>query len=142
MIINDDSSIVSKWSFKLIDDHKVVIYDRHRFIIQATGAATLSTTAIGIMAYSIMTLSITIEIYDTRPWANFSQQDKTWAKFLNFRNGRMFAVYFICYTVKLPSLKLGNCDIRNFTFRHCHWPKWPKLTKHKINWKHTKKFWT
>ncbi len=40
MIINDDSSIVSKWSFKLIDDPSVVIYDHHRFIIQATGFST------------------------------------------------------------------------------------------------------
>jgi hypothetical protein len=37
MIVNDDSSVVSKWSFKLIDDSEVVIYDRHRFMIQATG---------------------------------------------------------------------------------------------------------
>ncbi len=36
MIVNDDSSVVSKWSFKLIADPRVVIYDRHRFIIQAT----------------------------------------------------------------------------------------------------------
>jgi hypothetical protein len=35
-IINDDSSIVSKWSFKLIDDAGVVIYDHNRFIMQAT----------------------------------------------------------------------------------------------------------
>jgi hypothetical protein len=36
MIVNDDSSVISKWSFKLIDDPGVIIYDRHRFIIQAT----------------------------------------------------------------------------------------------------------
>ncbi len=36
-IVNDNSSVVSKWSFKLIDDPRVVIYDRHSFIIQATG---------------------------------------------------------------------------------------------------------
>ncbi len=35
-IVNDDSSVVSKWSFKLIDDPRVVIYSCHRFIIQAT----------------------------------------------------------------------------------------------------------
>jgi hypothetical protein len=35
-IVNDDSSIVSKWSIKLIDDPSVIIYDRHRFLIQAT----------------------------------------------------------------------------------------------------------
>jgi hypothetical protein len=34
-IINDDSSIVTKWSFKLSDDLRVIIYDRHMFIIQA-----------------------------------------------------------------------------------------------------------
>ena len=37
MIVNDNSSVVSKWSFKLIDGPRVVIYDRHRFIIQAAG---------------------------------------------------------------------------------------------------------
>ncbi len=35
-IVNDDSSIISKWSFKLSDDPRVVIYDCHTFIIQAT----------------------------------------------------------------------------------------------------------
>ncbi len=34
-IINDDSSI-SKLSFKLIDDARVVIYDCNKFILQAT----------------------------------------------------------------------------------------------------------
>jgi len=34
-IVNDDSSIINKWRFKLIDDAKVVIYDRNRFIKQA-----------------------------------------------------------------------------------------------------------
>ncbi len=36
-IINDNSSIISKWSFKLIDDPRVIIYDCHRFILQAAG---------------------------------------------------------------------------------------------------------
>ncbi len=36
MIVNDVSSVVSKWSIKLIDDPSIVIYDRNRFIIQAT----------------------------------------------------------------------------------------------------------
>jgi hypothetical protein len=35
-IVNDDCSIVSKFSFKLNDDPIVIIYDHHRFIIQAT----------------------------------------------------------------------------------------------------------
>jgi hypothetical protein len=37
MIVNDDSSIISKWSFKLIDNARVIIYDPIRFVIQATG---------------------------------------------------------------------------------------------------------
>jgi hypothetical protein len=36
-IVNDDSSIVIKYSFKLIDANRGVIYDRHIFIVQATG---------------------------------------------------------------------------------------------------------
>jgi hypothetical protein len=35
MIIYDDSSVISKQSSKLIDDARVVIYDRNMFIIQA-----------------------------------------------------------------------------------------------------------
>ncbi len=35
-IVKDDSSVISKGSFTLIDDPRVVIYDCHRFIIQAT----------------------------------------------------------------------------------------------------------
>jgi len=37
MIVNADSSVVNKWSIKLIDNPSVVTYNRHRFIIQATG---------------------------------------------------------------------------------------------------------
>ncbi len=36
--VNDDSSVVSMFSFKLTGDPRVVIYDCHRFIIQSTGA--------------------------------------------------------------------------------------------------------
>jgi hypothetical protein len=36
MIVNDTSSGVIKWSFKLIDAARGVIYDRHVFILQAT----------------------------------------------------------------------------------------------------------
>jgi hypothetical protein len=34
-IVNDNSSIVSKWSSKLIDDARVTIYDRHMLMVQA-----------------------------------------------------------------------------------------------------------
>ncbi len=39
-IVNDDSSVVNKQSFKLIDDARVVIYDRNRFIIWVTSYIT------------------------------------------------------------------------------------------------------
>ncbi len=35
-IVNDDPSIVIKWSSKLIDVARGVIYDHHMFIVQAT----------------------------------------------------------------------------------------------------------
>jgi hypothetical protein len=41
-IVNDDSSIVSGQSFKLIDDAGGVIYYCHLFIIRATGLGDIS----------------------------------------------------------------------------------------------------
>ncbi len=38
-IVNDDSSVVIKWSSKLIDAARGIIYDRHMFTVQATGAS-------------------------------------------------------------------------------------------------------
>ncbi len=35
-IVNDDSSIVNKLETSLIDDARVIIYDRHMSIVQAT----------------------------------------------------------------------------------------------------------
>jgi hypothetical protein len=37
MIINDDSRVVNKLQTSLTDDARVVIYDCHMFIVQATG---------------------------------------------------------------------------------------------------------
>jgi hypothetical protein len=34
-IVNDDARVISKLEASLTDDARVVIYDRHRFIIQA-----------------------------------------------------------------------------------------------------------
>ncbi len=39
MIINDDSSVVNKLETSLIDDARVIIYDHHMFIVQATGSS-------------------------------------------------------------------------------------------------------
>ncbi len=35
MIVNDDSTVVNKLETSLTDDARVVIYDRHMFIVQA-----------------------------------------------------------------------------------------------------------
>ncbi len=52
-IVNDDSSvIISKWSFKLIDNPRVVIYDRNRFIIQATGAGVNVIKPLAVVSYA------------------------------------------------------------------------------------------
>ncbi len=37
--INDDSRVVNKLEASLTDDARVIIYDRHMFIVQATGWA-------------------------------------------------------------------------------------------------------
>jgi hypothetical protein len=36
-VINDDSRVVTKLETSLTDDARVVIYDHHMFIVQATG---------------------------------------------------------------------------------------------------------
>ncbi len=37
MILNDDSGVINKLEASLTDDARVVIYDRHMFIVQAHG---------------------------------------------------------------------------------------------------------
>ncbi len=37
MIVNDNPRVVNKLETSLTDDARVVIYDRHMFIVQATG---------------------------------------------------------------------------------------------------------
>ncbi len=37
-IINDDSRVINKLETSLTDDARVVIYDCHMFIVQATGS--------------------------------------------------------------------------------------------------------
>jgi hypothetical protein len=36
-IVNDDSRVINMLEASLTDDARVVIYDRHMFIVQATG---------------------------------------------------------------------------------------------------------
>ena len=35
-IVNDDSRVINKFEASLTDDARVIIYDRHMFIVQAT----------------------------------------------------------------------------------------------------------
>jgi hypothetical protein len=42
MIVNDGSSVVIKWSFKPIDAARGIIFDRHMFIVQATGLESVN----------------------------------------------------------------------------------------------------
>jgi hypothetical protein len=44
-IINDDSSIINELETSVIDDARVVIYNRHVFIVQATGGTVCFTLA-------------------------------------------------------------------------------------------------
>ncbi len=37
MMVNDDSRVINKLEASLTDDARVVIYDRHMFIVEATG---------------------------------------------------------------------------------------------------------
>jgi hypothetical protein len=39
-IVNDDPSVINKLETSLIDDGRVVIYDHHMFIVQATGISS------------------------------------------------------------------------------------------------------
>jgi hypothetical protein len=42
MIINDDSRVVNQLEASLTDDDRVIIYDHHKFIVQATGQTGLT----------------------------------------------------------------------------------------------------
>ncbi len=42
MIVNDDSSVINKLETSLTDDARVIIYDRHLLIVEATDATIWS----------------------------------------------------------------------------------------------------
>ncbi len=44
MIVNDNSRVVNKLEASLIDDSRVIIYDRHVFIVQATALGVTKVT--------------------------------------------------------------------------------------------------
>jgi hypothetical protein len=51
MIVNDDPRVVNNLVASLTDDARVVIYDRHVFIVQATGASgRIQTLDLGILS--------------------------------------------------------------------------------------------
>jgi hypothetical protein len=50
-IVNDDSRVVNKLEASLTDDARVVIYDRHIFIVQATDCTLMNlSSTLGVMS--------------------------------------------------------------------------------------------
>jgi acetylglutamate kinase len=47
MIVNDNSSIVNKLETSVIDDARVIIYDRQMFTVQATKSISQIPTQLG-----------------------------------------------------------------------------------------------
>ncbi len=47
-IVNYASSVVSEQSFQLIDDARVIIYDRHVFIVQAAGVNVINPFSLSL----------------------------------------------------------------------------------------------
>ena len=52
MIVNDDSRVINKLETSLTDDAGVIIYDRHMFMVQATGACTIKLFTVVIYGFS------------------------------------------------------------------------------------------
>jgi hypothetical protein len=52
MIVNDDSRVINKLETSLTDDEGVIIYDRHMFMVQATGACTIKLFTVVIYGFS------------------------------------------------------------------------------------------
>jgi hypothetical protein len=50
-IINDDSRVINKLESLLTDDARVVIYDRHMFIVQATGLLSLQVSFVVLLLF-------------------------------------------------------------------------------------------
>ncbi len=61
-IVSDDSSIVNKLETSLIDDARVIIYDRHMFIVQATGVMFF-IVMLGIAMLSAVMLSVMVPFW-------------------------------------------------------------------------------
>jgi hypothetical protein len=57
MIVNDDSRVINKREASLTDDDRVIIYDRHMFIVQAPGVDLTK-----LLTYSFCKLDLFIAI--------------------------------------------------------------------------------
>ncbi len=53
-IVNDDSRVVNKLETLLTDDAKVVIYNRHMFIVQATELGNKGTAILNLRNFQIL----------------------------------------------------------------------------------------
>ncbi len=57
-IVNDDSGIVIKRSFKLIDAARDIIYDRHMFMAEATVISSSLTFALPLLYLPVITTAV------------------------------------------------------------------------------------
>jgi hypothetical protein len=48
-IVNDNSRVINKLEASLTDDSRVIIYDRHMFIVQATGVNIMSLFGLNLL---------------------------------------------------------------------------------------------
>ncbi len=118
MIVNYASSVISEQSFQLIDNARVIIYDRHVFIVQAAGGQSSNF----FMLFMFSTLELIRHLW----------QLKT-VVFLHW--------CLICAVLLNPSCKVGNWIIGFFIFRYQFQIMRPKFTKFERGQKATEIFW-
>ncbi len=90
IIINDDSRVVNKLEASLTDDARVIIYDRHMFIVQATDVLIGQNIFLNWCRAAggwIRTLNLRISSLVLYPYAHFRscKMDQIYANFCQDR---------------------------------------------------------
>jgi hypothetical protein len=57
MIVNDDSRVINKLEASLTDDARVIIYDRHMLIVQATDGTRQTPKRLSTVDLHVLTSS-------------------------------------------------------------------------------------
>ncbi len=109
-IVNDDSRVVNKLEASLIGDARVVVYDHHMFIVQATAKDKSNLYLIFlwniIKIINELTIKINKNILIIQSMDKLELTGQNLGRVFNFRFGHLHAEHFWCYQVKLPNLKL------------------------------------